>query len=179
MNGPESKTKGAPFRIRQAGQADLAQLASVAAGNGASKAHDYFEICLREQLDGKRVVHIVWADETPAGYGMLNFNPRYALYRRLGIPEIQDLNVLPVFRRQGMAGALIDGFENLARARNHEDIGISVGLYADYGAAQRLYIKKGYVPDGYGVTYDRAPVSAGEIRPIDDDLCLMLVKALS
>jgi hypothetical protein len=51
-----------------------------------------------------------------------------------------------------------------------------VGLSADYGAAQRLYHKLGYEPDGNGVTYDRAPVTPGQKYPLDDDLALMLVK---
>ena len=29
-------------------------------------------------------------------------------------------------------------------------VGIGVGLYEDYGPAQRLYIKRGYIPDGKG-----------------------------
>jgi hypothetical protein len=33
-------------------------------------------------------------------------------------------------------------------------VGLGVGLYNDYGNAQKLYIKKGYVPNGYGVTYN-------------------------
>ena len=165
--------------ITQAGDADLADLAAIASGNNSFKAQDYFARCLREQGEGKRVVHIARVGGEPAGYGMLNRHPQYALYRRLGIPEIQDLNVVPAFRQRGIATAIIRGFEALARGEGASDMGISVGLYADYGAAQRLYIKLGYVPDGYGVTYDRAPVRPGEIRPVDDNLCLMLVKALA
>ena len=33
-------------------------------------------------------------------------------------------------------------------------VGIGVGLYPDYGSAQRLYIKRGYLPDGHGATYN-------------------------
>jgi hypothetical protein len=32
-------------------------------------------------------------------------------------------------------------------------VGLGVELCADYGPAQMLYIKKGYIPDGNGVTY--------------------------
>ena len=37
----------------------------------------------------------------------------------------------------------------------------------------------GYVPDGSGATYDRLTVAGGEIRPVDDNLCLMMIKALA
>ena len=57
-------------------------------------------------------------------------------------------------------------------------MGISVALGASYGPAQRLYATLGYMPDGNGVTYDRMAVGFGEMRPVDDDLCLMMVKDL-
>jgi hypothetical protein len=34
----------------------------------------------------------------------------------------------------------------------HTQIGIEVGLYLDYEAAQKLYFQLGYVPDGQGIT---------------------------
>jgi GNAT superfamily N-acetyltransferase len=123
-------------------------------------------------------VFIARIDGADAGYGMLNWQPQYALYRRLGMPEIQDLNMIPQQRRKGAAAALIAHCEALARGEGRAQMGISVGLYADYGPAQRLYAKLGYVPDGFGVTYDRAAVRPGELRPVDDNLCLMLVKDL-
>ncbi len=173
-----TKPAMATLLIAQAAFDDIAALNAIAAGNNSFKAPDYFARCLQEQAEGRRLVHIARLDGVPAGYGMLNWHPQYALYRRMDIPEIQDLNVMPHFRKQGIATALIHGFEEIARGAGRGDMGISVGLYADYGAAQRLYIKMGYVPDGYGVTYDRQPVRVGEIRPVDDELCLMLVKSL-
>ncbi len=159
--------------IRQATEADIPLLYGLRAG----KTPGYFERCLEEQRDGRRQVFIV-ALAGDAAYGMLNWQPQYALYKKLGMPEIQDIYVIPRARRQGAAGALIAHCENLAREKNCEHIGISVGLYADYGPAQRLYAKLGYLPDGYGITYDRLPVTLGEIRPVDDNLCLMMVKSL-
>jgi len=164
--------------IRQAQDADLPALYALLRELGFHKEQGYFERCLAEQREGRRQVFIAALDGTDAAFGMLNWQPQYALYRKLGMPEIQDLNVVPRARRQGIASALIAYCENLAREKNCEHAGISVGLYADYGPAQRLYVKLGYVPDGYGVTYDRAPVSPGEIRPVDDNLCLMMVKEL-
>ena len=158
---------------------NIPYLERIAAAQGSHKASDYFVTCLVEQEQGKRLVFIATADGQAAGYGMLNWQPQYALYRRLGMPEIQDMNVAPAFRRRGIASMLIAHCEDLAREKGCTDIGISVGLHADYGAAQRLYVQLGYVPDGYGVTYDRKTVRPGEIRPVDDSLCLMMVKSLA
>jgi GNAT superfamily N-acetyltransferase len=142
------------------------------------KEPGYFERCIEEQGAGRRELLIVSDRSADIGYGMLNREPQYALYKRLGMPEIQDLNVVPEARRQGAGTALIGALEEVARGLGYRQIGISVGLYADYGAAQRLYVKLGYAPDGLGVTYDRVAVAAGEIRPVDDNLCLMMVKTL-
>jgi len=106
----------------------------------------------------------------------LNWDPKYHLYRRMGMPELQDLRVLQSNRRHGIATALIQAGEEIARGQGRTGLGISVGLHAEFGAAQRLYVRLGYIPDGLGVTYDREVVPAGEKRPIDDDLALMMLK---
>ncbi|MCB9991029.1 MAG: GNAT family N-acetyltransferase [Rhodospirillales bacterium] len=166
--------------IRQAGQQDIGALYGLIDALGFHKEQGYFERCLAEQDEGRRQVFIVQDEQKQdAGYGMLNWKPQYALYKKLEIPEIQDLNVIPAARRQGLASAVIGHCETIARARGCDHIGISVGLYPGYGPAQRLYVKLGYVPDGNGVTYDREPVSYGELRPVDDELCLMMVKDIS
>jgi GNAT superfamily N-acetyltransferase len=163
--------------LRRAGRDDCGGLYTLYGRMGKKEA-GYFERCLAEQEAGRREILIARAGGVDIGYGMLNMRPQYALYKRLEIPEIQDLNVVPEARRQGAATVLIKALEDIARRDGRRQIGISVGLFADYGPAQRLYVKLGYVPDGYGVTYDRVAVSGGEIRPVDDDLCLMLVKDL-
>jgi len=112
------------------------------------------------------------------GFGVLNFEPKYALYKRLNIPEIQDLNVIPEMRQQGIATALIEEFEQIAKGKGAEHIGISVALTKDFGPAQRLYVKLGFIPDGNGVTCDRQAIQAHQPYVVDDDLCLMMVKDL-
>jgi GNAT superfamily N-acetyltransferase len=65
---------------------------------------------------------------------------------------VNDLNVLPDFRNQGIGNALLDAIESTARDRS-EVVGLGVGLYRDYGAAQKIYVRRGYLPDGQGVMY--------------------------
>ncbi len=145
---------------------------------GFYKPEGYYHQCLAEQQDGKRLLLGARLDDILVGYCMLNWKPKYHFFRKFGIPEIQDLNVIPVARRKGVATSLIHYCETLARTKGHEQMGIGVGLLSDYGPAQRLYARLGYIPDGCGVTYDRITVSHGEIRPFDDDLCLMMIKDL-
>src|SRR5262249_13851967 len=77
-------------------------------------------------------------------YGSLLWSPAYAPFRDLGIPEIQDVVVSEFWRRRGIATRLLAALEDQARSREYKQIGLAVGLYADYGPAQRLYIKLGY-----------------------------------
>ncbi len=134
----------------------------------------YFE----HAFERGHMVYIVEVENRPAGFCLLNFEPRYNLFRRMDIPEIQDLNILSAHRRKGYGTALIKWCEGVARAKGKSMIGISVGLTKDYGPAQILYTKLGYIPDGNGVTYDRDGVNPHQPYPMDDHLSLMMVKPL-
>lgn len=140
----------------------------------------YFERSLEEQNEDKREVFIYCnAEGRMCGYVQYNRFPQYVPFRRFGIPEIQDLYVDPECRRQGIGAALINHCEDQAHKESCKEIGIGVGIISDFGNAQRLYAERGYVPDGAGVVFDREPITVGEIRPLDDRLCLMLVKTLA
>lgn len=129
-------------------------------------------------LQSGRSVVLGFVDGRAAGYAVVNWAPVYNLFARLNMPELQDLNVLPDDRGQGLGRAIVTACEELARQRGHTQMGLAVGLTRPYGPAQRLYVRMGYVPDGYGVTYDREPVVAGQVCAVDDDLCLMMVRDL-
>ncbi len=51
-------------------------------------------------------------------------------------------------------------------------------VLAGYGNAQRLYVKRGYVPDGRGLTYDGRVLKPMENTVNDDDLVLYFTKSL-
>lgn len=164
--------------IKPATITDIPSLYAIAAAMKQQHEAHYFERCLLEQEEGRRLIYIAEADGQDAGYVQLNLSPLYPPFRRLNIPEIQDLNVIPAFRQQGIGAALVAHCENVARTRGAGDMGISVGLHARFGAAQRLYVRLGYIPDGAGAAYDEVPVAVGEMRPVDDMLTLKLIKKL-
>lgn len=161
------------FDIRQATEEDISALYNLYEKIG-KKDDGYFEACFEREC----LILIASKEEQEIGFVILNFDPKYSLYKTLEIPEIQDLNVLPDERQQGAATALVNACESIAEDQGAEQVGISVGLTKDYGPAQRLYVKLGYMPDGNGITYDREGVTFGQNYVADDDLCLMMVKDL-
>lgn len=164
--------------IRQATRDDLPVLWQMAEDMGAAKSEGYFDISMEHQDAGTRQVFIVYLQGAYAGYCMLAWTPKYAFYQKMDIPEIQDLNVLPRFRRRGIGRFMIEHCENLVREAGKDYIGIGVGMDFSYGAAQQLYVRMGYVPDGNGLTYDRQVIAKGDFRPVDDEMSLMMIKDL-
>ncbi|MGB4106375.1 MAG: GNAT family N-acetyltransferase [Alphaproteobacteria bacterium] len=164
--------------ISEASRKDLTSLRDMSQAMRQSKDPDYFEQQLTYVEEGARAVLIASMDGVDAGYCILNWQPKYGFFKANNIPEIQDLNVLRDFRRRGIATHIIGRCEAMAVKKGYGTMGISFGLDASYGAAQRLYVKLGYIPDGHGVTYDRRAVPFGEFKPVDDQLCLMMVKIL-
>ena len=56
---------------------------------------------------------------------------------------------------------------------------LGVGVCDSYGSAQRMYVKRGYIPDGSGVWYqDKQCVQYETVCTVDDDLIMYLYKKL-
>lgn len=164
--------------IRELGHGESAVLDALVDKLGHKKDAQYFERCFERVAEGTLAVYVASYKGEDAGYCLLNWEPKYGLFKTLGLPEIQDLNVLRELRNKGIGTALIRYCETLAREKSFESMGIGVGLHSSYGAAQKLYMKLGYVPDGNGITYDRQQLAFGDLRPNDDLLCLMMIKRL-
>jgi hypothetical protein len=71
----------------------------------------------------------------------------------------------------------MDEAEKLVMVRSRI-AGIGVGFDPDYGAAQRLYVLRGYVPDANGGISHGTRVKWGDSVTVDDDLVLYLTKTL-
>jgi GNAT superfamily N-acetyltransferase len=110
-----------------------------------------------------------------AGYITIRWQSDNPIFRRENIPFIHDLLVFSEFQRRGIASRLMDEAEALIATRASK-AGITVGLFDDYGPAQRLYARKGYVPDGRGVCRAQRPLKKGEVVTMDHDLILWLTK---
>lgn len=144
---------------------------------GLLKPSSIFENYLLEQDNYERIIWIAYLSGEFVGYITLKWKSLYKPFLDNDIPEINDFNVLPKYRGKGIGLELLKTSENMALTRGNI-IGIGVGLYGDYGAAQKLYVKQGYVPDGLGVTYNYERIRAGENVQLDDDLVLWFIKRL-
>ncbi len=168
--------------IRSLTEEDIKAIVSSFHQIGWNKPASLFEGYLKEQEAGERLVWVAHFKDEFAGYVTLKWQSQYTSFKAQSIPEIMDLNVLPSFRKMGIGSLLLDTAEKEAATRS-KIIGIGVGLYVGedggYGPAQKLYVKRGYIPDGKGVTYNYEPTIPGNSYALDDDLVLWFTKKLS
>ncbi|MFE0756500.1 GNAT family N-acetyltransferase [Inquilinus sp. NPDC058860] len=157
---------------------DPARIAAVEGGAAWNADAALWAGYLADQAAGRRTVRLAWNGDWPVGYGTLVWESDYPPFRAGAVPEINNLVVAASARGRGIGSALIRAFEDLARQAGRERIGLGVGLYADYGPAQRLYGGLGYRPDGNGITWQERPVVPGDSVPVNDDLVLWLIKRL-
>jgi GNAT superfamily N-acetyltransferase len=164
-------------QIRLLGADDIPVIAAAFAAIGWDKPAAQYERYLVEQDRGERVVLVALHGGTFAGYVTVAWRSGYPPFQDAGIPEIVDFNVLPHLRRRGIGSQLLDAAERCIAARSSV-AGIGVGLFADYGAAQRLYGRRGYLPDGRGLFARGRHVAEGDTVVVDNDLALYFTKAL-
>ena len=69
----------------------------------------------------------------------------------------------------------MDGIESVAKSMGKQ-VALGVGLHSDYGAAQRMYVKRGYIPDGSGVWHGNKNLAPYENCVNDDDLNMFFIK---
>lgn len=161
--------------VRPLAAQDAQPIAAAFAAIGWNKTVSQYERYLAEQHGGRRDVLVAFADGFFAGYVTILWESLYPPFRADNIPEIADLNVLPRFRRQRIATRLLDEAERRIAERS-SIAGIGVGVTPDYGPAQRLYVLRGFVPDGAGMASHDRIVEHGQEVVVDDDLILHLTK---
>ena len=136
-----------------------------------------YEMRLRHQSEGKSRSLVAEYHGNVAGY--INVYPaaQWGAFGGRGYPEIVDFGVLEKYRRRGIGSRLMDIAEQIA-TEYADTVYLGVGLHSGYGSAQRLYVKRGYIPDGTGVWYrDKLCEQYAPCRN-DDDLVLYLSKKL-
>ena len=163
--------------IRELTAADCRPIAEAFTAQGWNKPEAQYRRYLAESQSGQRAVLVAEADRQFAGYLTIVWASGYPPFREAGIPEIVDFNVLKKFQRRRIGSALMDEAERRIAAVS-PTAGIGVGLTADYGAAQILYVRRGYVPDGRGGFSNAQALHYGEMVKVDDGLNLFLLKRL-
>jgi GNAT superfamily N-acetyltransferase len=166
------------FQIRELQERDIQPMAEAFAQLGWNKPATQYTRYLAEQNAGTRVCLVAFVDGNFAGYVNVLWQSDYEPFRAAAIPEVADFNVLPPYRRRKIGTGLMDEAEACIAQRS-TIAGIGVGMYPDYGAAQRLYVLRGYVPDGRGLTYHNRILQPMEQVINDDDLVLYFTKQLA
>ena len=116
-------------------------------------------------------------DGEPAGYVFVYYKCRWGGLKNQNISGVVDLFVFEEYRRKKIATALMDVAEEIAKKYSNK-VYLDVCMNSEYGAAQRFYIKRGYVPDGNGLYYQEKVCEINADCKNDDELTLCLVKEL-
>lgn len=156
---------------------DISEIAAAFAMLGWNKPASQYQTYLDEQTAGIRLVLVARFDGEFCGYVTLLNHSHHGEFAELTIPEVADFNVLPHFRNRGIGTALMDAIEAEA-GKIAPSVGIAVGMTADYGSAQRMYVNRGYIPTGAGLYADGSPVTYGTSVTVDDGLLLTFTKNL-
>ena len=73
---------------------------------------------------------------------------------------------------------MLDAAERIV-AKRTSVVGIGFGVTADYGIAQQIYVRRGYIPDAHGLFCGAKPLTHGQQITVDDSLALYLTKKLA
>lgn len=136
-----------------------------------------YEMRLRDQAEGRAIALVAEVDGRPVGYIHVYPDAKTGAFGGQGLPEIVDFGVLELYRKQGVGSRLMDVAEQIA-GEYADTVYLGVGLHNGYGSAQRMYVKRGYIPDGTGVWYQDEICEQYAPCANDDELVLYLSKKL-
>lgn len=137
-----------------------------------------YEDYYKEQEEGERLVFIAEYEGTVKGQCTLVLHPAEGPWGGMDYPEIVDLTVFFDVHGRGIGNKLLDVAESEAAGLS-DMVFLAVGVHSGYGPAQRIYVKRGYIPDGSGVWYKNKVLEQYAPCVNDDDLLLFLSKSLT
>ena len=163
--------------IRPMIQTDIEQFVDAFAKQGWNKPFELFQHYYSQQEDNERTVIVAEVNSKVAGYVTLLPYTDVGPFVGKSIPEIVDLNVLIKFQKMGIGSKMMDVAESIANKVN-DFVSLAVGMHYGYGSAQRMYVKRGFIPDGTGVWYKGKQLEQYAKCDNDDDLTLYFQKQL-
>lgn len=163
--------------IRDLQQRDARKITDEEIAQGWDAQAEKYEMRLSDQAEGKSISLVAEYEGSIAGYINIYPDSEWGAYANQGYPEIVDFGVLIKYRRKGIGSKLMDIAEQIASTYS-DMVYLGVGLHSGYGSAQRMYVKRGYVPDGSGVWYKDKVCGQYAACCNDDDLVLYLSKRL-
>ena len=160
--------------IRKMQESDIKNLSRGFISQGWPSREEILTRYFKEQESGEREVLVAEIDGAVAGYVTILPSAKHGPFAEV-YPELSDFNVFEPFRNQGVGNQLLEEAEKRVKLVSIK-VSLGVGLHSGYGAAQRLYIKRGYIPDGTGVWYRNQPLEMNATSQNNDDLVLYLSK---
>lgn len=165
------------IEVRAMEERDIDAFADGFVAQGWHKSAEQYRRYLRWQREGVRKIYVGTLDGETAGYATLIENDENGPFKNMNIPTIVDFNVLEKYQKRGVGSAILDKIESDVSAYR-DTVCLGVGLHSGYGSAQRMYVKRGYVPDGSGVWYENRQLEQYTPCINNDDLILYLSKKL-
>ena len=165
------------FSIRDLRPDDVCPIVERETAQGWQPHMEKYEMRLRHQKEGKSVSLVAAYDGAVMGYINVYPDSTWGAFANQGYPEIVDFGVLEKYRRNGVGSKLMDIAEEIASGYARM-VYLGVGMHSGYGSAQRMYIKRGYIPDGTGVWYGEKICEPYADCRNDADLVLYLFKFL-
>ncbi|MGN1100805.1 MAG: GNAT family N-acetyltransferase [Huintestinicola sp.] len=164
--------------IRDLMHSDIQPIVEEEIAQGWNSSPEKYEMRLKDNSEGRAIALAAEYKGNVAGYINVYPDSKWGAFGGKGYPEIVDFGVLEKYRRKGIGSKLMDIAEEIA-AKYSDTVYLGVGLHNGYGSAQRMYVKRGYIPDGSGVRYkDKVCTPYDTIYTNDDDLVLYLSKKL-
>ncbi|MDZ4991567.1 GNAT family N-acetyltransferase [Clostridium perfringens] len=163
------------IQIRDMLKSDILDFNKAFELQGWEKPISLFEKYYKEQKNGNRRIFVASMENQVLGYATLLPNDENGPFANMNIPTVRDFNVLEKYQKNGIGTALLNKIESIVKEYS-DKICLGVGLHSGYGSAQRMYVKRGYVPDGSGVWYNNMVLEQYADCKNNDDLVLYLAK---
>ena len=162
--------------IRKMQESDIKDLSRRFISQGWPGREEILARYFLEQECGEREVLVAEVEGALAGYITILPYAKQGPFAEI-YPELSDFNVFEPFQNQGIGNLLLEEAEKRVRLIS-DKVTLGVGLHSGYGPAQRLYIKRGYIPDGTGVWYQNHQPAMNAVCEDIGELVLYLSKNL-
>ena len=162
--------------IRKMQESDIKDLSRGFISQGWPSREEILTRYFKEQESGEREVLVAEVEGAVAGYITILPCAKQGPFAGMA-PELSDFNVFEPFQNQGIGNLLLEEAEKRVRLIS-DKVTLGVGLHSGYGPAQRLYIKRGYIPDGTGVWYQNHQPAMNAVCEDIGELVLYLSKYL-
>ena len=162
--------------IRKMQESDIKDLSRGFISQGWPSREEILTRYFKEQESGEREVLVAEVEGAVAGYITILPDAKQGPFAGMA-PELSDFNVFEPFQNQGIGNLLLEEAEKRVKLIS-DKVTLGVGLHSGYGPAQRLYIKRGYIPDGTGVWYQNHQPAMNAVCEDIGELVLYLSKNL-